>query len=89
MRLFASYREKVGQGTVEVDLPDGSTVGYLAGEMLRRYPGLVGDPAALVVAVNQEYREHGYALDDGDEAALIPPVSGGGPSPVGVAGTPD
>ena len=49
----------------------------LAVEVLRLHPGLVGDPDKLVVAVNDEYREHGYALTDGDEAALIPPVSGG------------
>ena len=75
--LFASYREKVGQGQVALDLPDGVTVGDLAEEAVRRYPGLVHSPEALVVAVNWEYRDHLYRLDDGDEVALIPPVSGG------------
>ena len=61
-----------------MDLPQGATVGYLAEEVLRRFPGLTTAPERLVVAVNHEYREHLYALDDGDEVALIPPVSGGG-----------
>ena len=61
-----------------MDLPDGATVGYLAEEMVRRFPDLAQDAQRLVVAVNHEYRDHLYGLDDGDEVALIPPVSGGG-----------
>jgi len=77
VRLFASYREKVGRSEVELELPDGSTVGGLVDRMVDRYPGLSQRPDTLVVAVNQEYRDHLFGLDDGDEAALIPPVSGG------------
>ena len=79
VRLFASYRERVGKQEVVLELPEGATVGYLAEEVVRLYPALVTRPERLVVAVNYEYREHAYALDDGDEAALIPSVSGGGP----------
>ena len=80
VRLFASYREKVGSSEVAIELPGGATVGRLTEEVVRRYPGLVSGPENLVVAVNQEYRDHLYALDDGDEVALIPPVSGGSQS---------
>ena len=79
VRLFASYRERAGTAQVELELPEGATVGSLAEEALRRYPAITRDPARLVVAVNQEYRDHDYILGDGDEAALIPPVSGGHP----------
>ena len=74
--LFASYRESVGDGRLTLYLDEGSTVGDLAQAMRSRFPGL---PAAsrIVVAVNNEYQEHGFALSDGDEVALIPPVSGG------------
>ncbi len=75
--LFASYKEKVGKGRVELDLATGATVGDLADEMLRRHPGLVQDTARLAVAVNHEFQRHDYSLADGDEVALIPPVSGG------------
>ena len=68
----------MGQAQVAMELPDGATVGFLAEEMLRRYPNLGHEPQSLVVAVNHEYRDHLYALNDGDEVALIPPVSGGG-----------
>ena len=39
--------------------------------------GLGDEPDGLLYAVNQEYAERGRALADGDEVALIPPVSGG------------
>ena len=77
VRLFASYREKAGKAEVELELPQGATVGSLSEEVLRRYPTITGDGSRLVVAVNQEYADHGHVLSDGDEVALIPPVSGG------------
>ena len=77
VRLFASYREKVGQTQVELELPRGASVGDVAKAMLRSYPQLPRMAANLVVAVNQEYQEHDYVLNEGDEVALIPPVSGG------------
>ncbi len=77
VRLFASYRERAGKSEVELELPEGSTVGYLVARVAERYPGITARPDSLVVAVNQEYRDHLHGLDDGDEVALIPPVSGG------------
>ncbi|MBM3948905.1 MAG: molybdopterin converting factor subunit 1 [SAR202 cluster bacterium] len=85
VRLFASYREAVGKAELPLDMPSGATVGGLAREMVQRYPGLPRVPKRLVVAVNQEYRDHRHVLRDADEVALIPPVSGGAihaPSPV-------
>ena len=76
VRLFANYREKAGTGRLVVDMNPGDTVGALATLVSGLVPGL--PPAErLVVAVNNEYRDHDFILSDGDEAALIPPVSGG------------
>ena len=77
LRLFASYRERVGRGSLELVLPAGATVGEIARKVVEHYPGIIADPSKLVIAVNQEYQDHAYELSDGDEAALIPPVSGG------------
>ncbi len=49
----------------------------LTAEVLRLYPTLTSDVSKLVVAVNEEYQDHSHTLHDGDETALIPPVSGG------------
>ena len=74
--LFASYREKTGVGRLTLDLNDGATARDLACTMRSKFPGLP-EAERIVIAVNNEYQEHDYVLSDGDEAALIPPVSGG------------
>ena len=80
IRLFASYREKAGKAELELSLPIGALVSDAIREVLRLHPAIAGDPARLMIAVNQEYQPHDYPLSDHDEVALIPPVSGGAPS---------
>ncbi len=76
VRLFAAYRESAGTPRTDVELPEGAVVGDLARAVRGKFPGLP-DAERIVVAVNNEYQDHAFALSDGDEAALIPPVSGG------------
>jgi len=72
VRLFAGLREHAGTDRRELDLDDGASVGDV-------WPALdLGDePAGLLYAVNRAYAERGQPLGEGDEVALIPPVSGG------------
>jgi molybdopterin synthase catalytic subunit len=81
VRLFAILRERAGRSTFELELPDGSTVGD-ALDRLREEPGLREplERIRIAVAVNREYATTLDALSSGDELALVPPVSGGGPS---------
>ena len=73
VRLFAGLRELAGTGRRELELPDGAAVTDVWAAL-----GLVGsEPEGLLYAVNREYAEAGRVLVDGDEIALIPPVSGG------------
>ena len=74
--FFASYREVAGTTSARIALVAGSTVAELVALICVRYPGLP-DADRIVAAVNNEYREPDFVLDDGDEVALIPPVSGG------------
>ncbi|HKF14012.1 MAG TPA: molybdenum cofactor biosynthesis protein MoaE [Gaiellaceae bacterium] len=69
VRLFAGLRERAGWSEREVDAASVEDV----------WPALeLGEePAGLLYAVNQEYAEKDRALSDGDEVAVIPPVSGG------------
>ena len=67
----------MGKAELDLELPESATVGRLAEAVLRLHPTMTRDASRLVVAVNQEYRDHGYVLNHGDEVALIPPVSGG------------
>jgi MoaE-MoaD fusion protein len=70
VRLFAGLRERAGTGRLELE-----DVERVADVWPRL--GLGDEPAGLLYAVNRAYVERGAALRDGDEVALIPPVSGG------------
>ena len=69
VRLFAGLRERAGWSSREV----------AAATVADVWPalGLGEEPEGLLYAVNREYAERGQELRDGDEVALIPPVSGG------------
>jgi MoaE-MoaD fusion protein len=72
VRLFAGLREQAQTGRRELELDDGATVSDV-------WPALrLGDePPGLLYAVNRAYAAREQPLADGDEVALIPPVSGG------------
>lgn len=76
MRLFASYREAAGVGHIELELPSGATARDAIRVVLAEHP-LVAEGRHLVIARNREYVDADAVLGDGDELALIPPVSGG------------
>jgi molybdopterin synthase catalytic subunit len=70
VRLFAGLRERAGYG--ERELEGVERVGDVWPAL-----GLGVEPEGLLYAVNREYADAGRELADGDEVALIPPVSGG------------
>jgi molybdopterin converting factor subunit 1 len=74
--FLASYREKVGTPRAVIALAVGATLAELVAQVCMQYPGLP-EAERVVAAVNNEYKEPDFVLDDGDEVALIPPVSGG------------
>ncbi len=74
---FGMLREIAGREREVVDLPDPATVGELYAQLQQRAPKLRDFRAAIALAVNCEYADGSAALHDGDEIALIPPVSGG------------
>jgi molybdopterin converting factor subunit 1 len=77
VKLFAILREKAGISEVKLELPAGSTLRGLLELLARRYDALGGLLAKVACAINQEYVSDDPLLADGDEIALIPPVSGG------------
>jgi molybdopterin converting factor subunit 1 len=74
---FGVLKDLVGHGRSEMDLAEGASVA----ELLEAHRGLAKGRESLwesiAVAVNQEYAKAGDVLKDGDEVALLPPVSGG------------
>ncbi len=76
VRLFASLRERVGHASLTRCVADGTTAGELLAGLRADFPALEGS-GRVAIAVNSEYTDAGHRLSDGDEVALIPPVSGG------------
>jgi molybdopterin synthase catalytic subunit len=75
VRLFASYREAAGTNRLDTSLAATATVADLLDLLAPQIPALTR--AKGMIAVNQEYVTPSAPLHDGDEVALIPPVSGG------------
>ncbi|MEK6227410.1 MAG: MoaD family protein [Chloroflexota bacterium] len=76
VRLFASYREAAGRGHFDMELPPGATVRDAIARITKEHP-LIAEGRQVVIARNREYVGVDEPLADGDELALIPPVSGG------------
>jgi molybdopterin synthase catalytic subunit/molybdopterin converting factor small subunit len=72
VRLFAGLRERVGTGENEMELPQGARASDVWA-LLEIGP----EPEGLAYAVNRHYVPRDHPLADGDELAIIPPVSGG------------
>jgi molybdopterin synthase catalytic subunit/molybdopterin converting factor small subunit len=72
VRLFAGLRERAGTGEREIELAAGARLADVWGAL-----DLGEQPAGLLYALNRDYAEPERKLEDGDEVALIPPVSGG------------
>ena len=77
VRLFAILRDQAGVAAIPLDLPDGSTVATAERMVLAAHPALGKYVARSAMAVNRAYVKRETVLREGDELALIPPVSGG------------
>jgi molybdopterin converting factor subunit 1 len=74
---FGVLKEQLGQNGVWIDVAEGSSVAELVEIHRRMQKGTASLWDSLAVAVNQEYARAGDVLKEGDEVALLPPVSGG------------
>src|SRR5262245_22324725 len=72
VRIFAGLRERAGFSEREVELESPARVGDVWAVL-----ELGDEPGGLLYAVNRRYADSDHVLADGDEVALIPPVSGG------------
>ena len=78
--FFGMLKEMVGRQEDAIHLPDQSTLGDLLNHYEKIFPVLKDMLASLAMSINEEYAGPDSRLKNGDEVALLPPVSGGADS---------
>ncbi len=77
VRYFAVHRETTGVTDEVLDVPEGTSVTELMEELMRRHPDLEDLRRDTVISVNKGIGAGDIGLQDGDDVALFPPISGG------------
>lgn len=76
--LFGSLRERIGTGSTNLESSGENTVAQIKAQLIEKGESwsLLGEQQVLC-AVNQTISEQGSRVNDGDEIAFFPPVTGG------------
>ena len=74
--FFAAVREAFGESSCWIEVPDGSRIDEVL-PLLETHEKKVPEEMPIVFAVNEHFEAGDKKLQDGDELALMPPVSGG------------
>ena len=77
VKLFATYREIVGSPAITWSARDDLTLRELVDGVMAKYPRLGPHRDTMLLAVNHDFASADRILREGDEVALLPPVSGG------------
>ena len=75
--FFGILKEMVGCGAEDVEFPEGTDLRTIFGAYAGRYPALGAMGRSIVIARNRQFAEPSTKAQEGDEIALLPPVSGG------------
>ncbi len=75
--LFAAARQRVGAGSVELDIELPATISDVCAMLVERYPVLEGLVSTSRWAIDQTFVDSSATVHGNEEIALIPPVSGG------------
>jgi len=81
IKLFATLRDRAGTGDLSLELPGDATVQMLIDRLNADHPALREAIPHAIIAVNEEFAFPPDTLQDGDEVAIFPPVSGGSGDP--------
>jgi MoaE-MoaD fusion protein len=79
--FFATLKDIVGARQLQIDLPAGSTIADLLTRLESSYPRFKDYRPVLLTAINEDYVDKNARINEGDEVAIFPPVSGGEASP--------
>jgi len=77
VKLFAILRDQAGQSEASLELPEGATVQLARQRLIQTLPAIAPYMDRVAFAINLSYARPESVLHDGDELAVLPPVSGG------------
>ena len=77
VKYFAVCHEMLDRSEEEMDLPEGATVQTILKRLEEEWPEIAEFYEVMQMSVNWEYATENTELAEGDEVALIPPVTGG------------
>jgi molybdopterin synthase sulfur carrier subunit len=77
VRLFARLKDITGAAELARELAPGATIRDLWRQLAAEFPDLANYERSISSAINADYARMDQAIDDGDEVAFLPPVSGG------------
>ena len=77
VRLFAITKQVAGCDSVELELPDGATIGQLRSRLATQIPQLDSLLQRMMFAIDTEYARDDVVIPPDSDVACIPPVSGG------------
>jgi molybdopterin converting factor subunit 1 len=77
VKLFAAFREIVGQNELSWTWEAGQTAAGVQERLVAEYPKLASGMKSALVMVNRRYANRDTPLQAGDEIAFLPPVGGG------------
>ena len=75
--FFATLKDIVGARQIQLEVPAGSTISDLLTRLEASYPRFKDYRAVLLTAINEDYVGKDARINEGDEVAIFPPVSGG------------
>ena len=77
VQFYSYFKDLAGCAQTTITVRPGGTIGDLLKHLIARFPKLGPMENSTLAAVGVEYQGRGYALKDGDEVSLFPPVQGG------------
>jgi molybdopterin converting factor subunit 1 len=77
VRLFARFKDIVRSGELQRAVAPGATARTVWDGLVAEFPELAPYTSNMSCAVNEEYARLSATVQDGDEVAFLPPVSGG------------
>ena len=75
--FFATLRDRAGTKSLEIEIPEDTTVQNLKDRIARDYPSLEQSMESVVISINREFAFDESVVPESAEVAMFPPVSGG------------